>query len=139
MRSAQRGIVCVALIFLTSAGVRLANAQTAAKPSLGYAAKKPYCGGAGPIAPWGNMCDLVKAMMKGSGGIGGRRYQVAALLLTYGSVSMAAVPIAISQLVGAFSGFFMHDGELSEWHDTDLVRPKRTRKRTRNLSRCEGF
>ena len=40
-----------------------------------------------------------KAMMKGSGGIGGRRYQVAALLLTYGSVSMAAVPIGISQYV----------------------------------------
>ncbi len=40
-----------------------------------------------------------KAIMKGSGGIGGRRYQVAALLLTYGSVSMAAIPIGISQLI----------------------------------------
>ncbi|MGA9393240.1 MAG: hypothetical protein WBV69_22615 [Candidatus Sulfotelmatobacter sp.] len=36
-----------------------------------------------------------KAMMKGSNGIGGRRYQVAAILLTYAAVSMAAVPIAI--------------------------------------------
>jgi hypothetical protein len=38
-----------------------------------------------------------KAMMKGSGGIGGRRYQVTALLLTYAAVSVAAVPIAIAE------------------------------------------
>jgi hypothetical protein len=38
-----------------------------------------------------------KAIVFGSGGIGGRRYQVAAVLLTYIAVSMAAVPIAISQ------------------------------------------
>ncbi len=37
-----------------------------------------------------------KAIMFGSGGVGGRRYQVAAVLLTYIAVSMAAVPIAIS-------------------------------------------
>jgi hypothetical protein len=36
-----------------------------------------------------------KAMKMGSGGIGGRRYQVAAAALTYIAVSMAAVPIAI--------------------------------------------
>jgi len=36
-----------------------------------------------------------KAMMIGSKGIGGRRYQIAAVLLTYASVSMASVPIAI--------------------------------------------
>jgi hypothetical protein len=35
------------------------------------------------------------AMMKGSNGVGGRRYQVAAILLTYAAVSMAAVPIGI--------------------------------------------
>jgi hypothetical protein len=35
------------------------------------------------------------AMMKASGGVGGRRYQIAAVLLTYAAVSMAAVPIAI--------------------------------------------
>jgi hypothetical protein len=34
-----------------------------------------------------------KAMMKGSNGQGGRRYQVAAALLTYAAVSMAAIPI----------------------------------------------
>ena len=35
------------------------------------------------------------AMMKGSNGVGGRRYQIAAALLTYEAVSMAAVPIWI--------------------------------------------
>lgn len=38
-----------------------------------------------------------KAIVFGSGGVGGRRYQVAAVLLTYMAVSMAAVPIALSQ------------------------------------------
>jgi hypothetical protein len=40
-----------------------------------------------------------KAMMKGSNGIGGRRYQIAAVLLTYAAVSMAAIPIGISQYI----------------------------------------
>ena len=38
-----------------------------------------------------------KAMMKGSGGVGGRRYQIAAVLLTYAAVSVAAIPIAIAE------------------------------------------
>jgi len=38
-----------------------------------------------------------KAIALGSGGVGGRRYQLAAVLLTYSAVSLAAVPIAISQ------------------------------------------
>ena len=40
---------------------------------------------------------IAKAMMKGSNGVGGRRYQITAVLLTYAAVSMAAVPIAIGQ------------------------------------------
>jgi hypothetical protein len=36
-----------------------------------------------------------KAMMKGSNGQGGRRYQVAAVLLTYAAVSLSAIPIWI--------------------------------------------
>ena len=36
-----------------------------------------------------------KAIMVGSSGIGGRRYQVAAVLLTYAAVSMAFIPIMI--------------------------------------------
>ncbi|MGA3093120.1 MAG: hypothetical protein ABSD75_31375 [Terriglobales bacterium] len=35
------------------------------------------------------------AMMKGSGGIGGKRYQITAAALTYAAVSMAAVPVGI--------------------------------------------
>jgi hypothetical protein len=35
------------------------------------------------------------AMMKGSNGVGGRRYQIVAALLTYAAVSLAAVPIWI--------------------------------------------
>src|ERR1700685_3431899 len=35
------------------------------------------------------------AMMKGSNGLGGRRYQIAAAFLTYAAVSMAAIPIWI--------------------------------------------
>jgi hypothetical protein len=40
-----------------------------------------------------------KAMMKGSNGVGGRRYQIAAVVFTYAAVSMAAIPIGISQIV----------------------------------------
>ena len=40
-----------------------------------------------------------KAIMKGSGGLGSRRYQIAAALLTYAAVSMSAVPIGISQYI----------------------------------------
>jgi hypothetical protein len=39
-----------------------------------------------------------KAMHYGSGGVGGRRYQLVAALLTYLAVSMSAVPIAIHQM-----------------------------------------
>lgn len=38
-----------------------------------------------------------KAMSMGSGGVGGRRYQVVAVVLTYVAVSMSAVPIALYQ------------------------------------------
>ena len=39
---------------------------------------------------------VAKAIQKGSGGVGGRRYQIAAVLLTYAAISMAAIPIGIS-------------------------------------------
>jgi hypothetical protein len=42
-----------------------------------------------------------KAIMLGSKGIGGRRYQIAAVILTYAAVSLAAIPIAISSYVKA--------------------------------------
>jgi hypothetical protein len=37
-----------------------------------------------------------KAMMKGSNGMGGRRYQVAAVILTYFAISVAEIPIWIA-------------------------------------------
>lgn len=39
---------------------------------------------------------VATAMMKGSNRMGGRRYQVTAVLLTYAAISMAAIPIGIS-------------------------------------------
>jgi hypothetical protein len=45
-----------------------------------------------------------KAILMGSGGMGGRRYQIAAVLLTYVAVSMSAIPIAIS--IGIKQGKF---------------------------------
>ncbi len=39
-----------------------------------------------------------KAMMKGSNGFGGRKYQVTAALLTYAAVSLAAIPVMFSQI-----------------------------------------
>ena len=39
-----------------------------------------------------------KAMMKGSGGLGGRRYQIAALIFTYAAVSLAAIPLFFSEI-----------------------------------------
>ena len=40
-----------------------------------------------------------KAIRAGSGGIGGRRYQIAAVVLTYFAVSMSAIPMGIYQAV----------------------------------------
>lgn len=42
-----------------------------------------------------------KAMMKGSNGVGGRRYQIAAMALTYGAISLAAIPIRIVEIAPA--------------------------------------
>ena len=39
------------------------------------------------------------AIKKGSNGIGGRRYQIAAVALTYAAVSLSAVPIGISYMM----------------------------------------
>jgi hypothetical protein len=38
-----------------------------------------------------------KAMNMGSRGLGGRRYQIVAVILTYAAVSLSAIPMAISQ------------------------------------------
>jgi hypothetical protein len=40
-----------------------------------------------------------KAMMTGSKGVGGSRYQVAAVALTYAAISLASVPILIARVL----------------------------------------
>ncbi|HVU48168.1 MAG TPA: hypothetical protein VHD85_18715 [Terracidiphilus sp.] len=42
---------------------------------------------------------VAKGMMKGSNGVGGRRYQITAVLLTYAAISLATIPVIISQVV----------------------------------------
>jgi hypothetical protein len=39
---------------------------------------------------------VAKAMLMGSGGVGGRKYQITAAVLTYAAVSLASIPIALS-------------------------------------------
>jgi hypothetical protein len=46
---------------------------------------------------------VARAIKMGSSGMGGRRYQIAAALLTYGAVSMAAVPMEIAHYMKARS------------------------------------
>jgi hypothetical protein len=42
---------------------------------------------------------VAKAMMTGSRGVGGKQYQIAAVLLTYAAISLASVPILIAAAV----------------------------------------
>ena len=42
---------------------------------------------------------VAKAMMLGSKGVGGRRYQITAAVLTYAAVSMAAIPVALVPMI----------------------------------------
>src|SRR5262249_41903486 len=42
---------------------------------------------------------VAKAIKVGSKGIGGRRYQIAAVALTYAAVSLSAIPMGIAQIV----------------------------------------
>jgi hypothetical protein len=42
---------------------------------------------------------VAKAMMMGSRGVGGIRYQIAAMTLTYAAISLASVPILIAKIL----------------------------------------
>jgi len=42
---------------------------------------------------------IAKAIKQGSNGLGGRRYQIAAVLLTYASISLAEIPIFLHHLL----------------------------------------
>jgi uncharacterized protein (DUF983 family) len=67
---------------------------------LGFALYVGFALETGLIIGWVSLAVgfiVGKAMHLGSGGVGGRRYQVVAVLLTYLAVSMSAVPIALQQ------------------------------------------
>jgi hypothetical protein len=66
-----------------------------------------------------------KAIVLGSGGLGGRRYQIAAVLLTYIAVSLSAVPIAISQHMKQRSAQQEHAQNQAQAGDPTGVAPKR--------------
>ena len=68
---------------------------------LGFALYVVFALTTGLIIGWVSLAVgfiVGKAMHMGSRGVGGRRYQVVAVLLTYLAVSMSAVPIAIHQI-----------------------------------------
>lgn len=66
---------------------------------------------------------VAKAMMMGSRGVGGIRYQIAAVILTYAAISLASVPILIAKMLqdAADYGTTMHiewgkvAGKLAGW------------------------
>jgi hypothetical protein len=65
-----------------------------------------------------------KAMKMGSGGIGGKRYQIAAAVLTYMAVSMAEVPIRLHARGADFSQL-MNPGRFVEFLVQGLTSPFR--------------
>jgi hypothetical protein len=65
---------------------------------IGYAAFEMITGWIIGYVALGVGWLIGKAMMKGSKGFGGRKYQVTAALLTYAAVSLAAVPVMLSQI-----------------------------------------
>jgi uncharacterized protein (DUF983 family) len=67
---------------------------------VGFALYVTFALATGLIIGWVSLAVgyiVGKAMRMGSRGVGGRRYQVVAVLLTYFAVSISAVPIAIEQ------------------------------------------
>ncbi len=68
-----------------------------------------------------------KAMMAGSKGIGGRRYQIAAVLLTYTAVSMAAIPVIISHVVEQRKATHQVQTEEPSSSDSDSSQPDQPR------------
>jgi hypothetical protein len=67
---------------------------------LGFALYVAFALGTGLVVGYVSLAVgfiVGKAIVMGSGGRGGRRYQIAAVLLTYAAVSLSAVPIYFSQ------------------------------------------
>ncbi len=65
-----------------------------------------YLGYVALAVGWG----VGKAIMKGSNGVGGRHYQIAAVVLTYAAISLAEIPILIAS--GAPASDFHWESEL---------------------------
>lgn len=74
-----------------------------------------------------------KAMITGSNGVGGRRYQIAAILLTYAAVSTAAIPVWIhysgehkqsQRQKAAPSAAPANDGSESDSQEQPTARPR---------------
>src|ERR1017187_815989 len=86
------------------------------------------------------------AITKGSGGVGGRRYQITAALLTYAAVSMAAVPIWIhyagkqkeseQQKIGAEQRQF--ETEFGQQHQTSSPHPSAPPRRAERQTSFGG-
>jgi hypothetical protein len=72
-----------------------------------------------------------KAMMAGSKGLGGRRYQIAAVLLTYAAVSMAAIPVIISHAVEQRKASRQAQTEQPSSSDGDSSQPDQPRAKPR--------
>ena len=58
-----------------------------------------------------------KAIMKGSGGVGGRRYQIAAVILTYLACSFGEGAVGIAQLIKEKPATAQADGKTAEKTD----------------------
>jgi hypothetical protein len=66
-----------------------------------------------------------RAIKMGSNGMTGRRYQIAAAILTYAAVSMAAIPIAVSEIVKV-----QHERQAS--HAQMVITPRDSNSRDEN-------
>lgn len=67
---------------------------------------------------------VARAMMLGSAGLGGRRYQIAAVLLTYAAVSLAAVPIGISLVISSEDPALVQEESLAGETSADAAVPE---------------
>jgi hypothetical protein len=70
-----------------------------------------------------------KAIIKGSGGVGGRRYQIAAAVLTYAAVAMAAVPIWIHYARAEKQSGHQHQTATQQQSENDFNRQEHAANR----------
>lgn len=75
-----------------------------------------------------------KAMITGSKGVGGRRYQIVAVLLTYAAVSMAAIPVMIDYARKHPHELQTHQQKTAPPDNDNLDAPPAQQQRTRSAS-----